>query len=136
MTRKQSEGRWRIKPKYACFLPSDVSVGVGPLRTKMETVAFTQAICAPGDIKLNLALKHISELFSFVLNQTFAASARFDMINVSREKMTGGRWNDCLELDAAATAHLIGFDHGALSTSQHDILGVSSKLKEAGYWST
>src|SRR5215467_6141803 len=81
-TLRRSESRRRVEPKDTRFLPSDVPIGVGPLRTKMETVAFTQAICAPGDIKLNLALKHISELFSFVLNQTFAASARFDMINV------------------------------------------------------
>jgi len=102
----------------------------------MKTVAFIQPVWTSGDIKLNLAFEHISELFSFVLNQAFAASARFNMIDVAREKMTGGRWNDCLELHAVATAHLIGFDHGALSPSQDDILGVSSKLKEAGYWRT
>jgi len=102
----------------------------------MESVAFIQAIWTPGDLKLDFALEHISELFPFMLNQAFAAPTRLNMVDIAREKMTGGRWNDGLELHAVAAAHLIGFDYGALSTSQDDILAVSSKLKEAGYWRT
>ena len=112
MTRSRSECRRRVKPKHTCFLPPDIPIGVGPLRTKMESVAFIQAVWTPGDIKLDFALEHISELFPFVLNQAFAASTRFNMVDIAREKMTGGRWNDGLELHAVAAAHLIGFDTG------------------------
>src|SRR6516225_3010307 len=99
----------------------------------METVAFIQPVWTPSDLKFNLALQHISEFFSFLLNEAFATSAWLNMIDVAREKVTRSRWNHRLEPHAVAPVHLIGFNHRALPASQHDIIGVSSMLKEACY---
>src|SRR5579872_1743124 len=106
------------------------------LRAKMETVALTNPVTLARDTELDLAFEYVAEFFAFVLNETVAASAWFNMIDIARKQMSGRARNHCFELYAFASANLIGLDYRPFPAPQHDALRVPAMLEQTGDGST
>jgi len=100
------------------------------LRTKTESIACFDQVASAADRQFDTALQHITKFLSIVLQISIAPRARFDMIDVTFQKMASDVSDQRFEPKAFSLMHLIRFKHRTLTCARDDMLGVILLSKE------
>src|ERR1700682_3917340 len=122
-----------IHPKDTRQFFAIVDVGVGPLGSKVEAIAYAQLIFMLVDGQLNFAIKHIAKFLTFMPDHAFASAPWFDVIDVTGEQIASPTRNERLQLAAPPSSNLVGSDRRTFTLPEHDVRVVAVFLEQSGH---